>query len=121
MATNMTFVKCIVAAAMAGGMAVAQAQYSGPTTATATPTVQSILDKPVDDQWVTLQGNLLRKDGKERYVFSDGSAEIIVEIDDDDFPKQTVNETTRVELYGKVDTGFTRPPEVEVERVKVLN
>jgi len=43
-----------------------------------------------------------------------------VEIDDDDFPKQKVDETTKVEIVGEVDTGLRRPPEIEAETVRVL-
>ena len=107
----------------------AHAQYVGPSGNTAQPSVQktaqqdvkSILANPVDDQHVTLQGHLLRKQGHEKYIFSDGSGEIVAEIDDDDFPSQPVNEKTKVEIIGEVDTGLRRPPEIEVDVIKVIN
>jgi uncharacterized protein (TIGR00156 family) len=74
----------------------------------------------VDEQAVRLQGNLLRKTGKEKYIFSDGTGEIVAEIDDKDFPKQAVDENTKVEIIGEVDTGLRRPPEIEVDTVRVL-
>ena len=97
-----------------------QAKYKGPATPPATPSVADILQNPVDDQDVRLQGQLLRKTGDETYVFSDGTGEILVDIDDDDFPSQAIDDKTRVELLGEVDTGRTRPPEIDVDHVKVL-
>ncbi|MGO3743002.1 YgiW/YdeI family stress tolerance OB fold protein [Kerstersia sp.] len=104
---------------LAGAPAPAVAQYVGPGVAAA-PDVRTILAQPQDDQWVTLKGHLLRKVGKERYVFSDGTGEIQVEIDDKDFPRVTVDEKTWVEISGEVDTGLTRPPEIEVDAIRIV-
>ncbi|MGB6103246.1 MAG: NirD/YgiW/YdeI family stress tolerance protein [Pusillimonas sp.] len=110
----------LAAALMAGAFALpVHAQYTGPSDGTASPTVATILEKPVDDQNVRLQGHLLRKVGHEKYIFSDGTGEIIAEIDDDDFPRQTIDEKTVVELFGEVDTGLRRPPEIEVDTIRV--
>lgn len=106
-------------AAMAMVSAPAVAQYVGPGVAAA-PDVRTILDNPQDDQWVTLTGHLLRKTSKERYLFSDGTGEIQVEIDDKDFPRELVDEKTRVEISGEVDTGLTRAPEIDVDVVRIL-
>ena len=108
----------IVAAALA---APAYAQYTGPSEAgRAQNTVEAILANPTDDQLVTLQGQLLRKIGKEKYIFTDGTAEIVTEIDDDDFPREPVDEKTKVEIHGEVDTGLRRPPEIEVDSIRVV-
>lgn len=102
------------------GMGIAHAQYVGPNDAGMAANVSAVLDKPVDDQAVSFQGHLLRKLGHERYVFSDGTGEITVEIDDDDFPRQPVDDKTRVEIVGEVDTGRNRAPEIEVKSLRVL-
>lgn len=97
------------------------AQYVGPNGSSQLTKVADILQNPKDDADVTVQGHLLRKVGDEEYVFSDGTGEIIVEIDDDDFPQgQPVDDKTRVELVGEVDTNKRRPPEIDVDRVRVL-
>lgn len=101
-------------------MGSASAQYVGPSENSVAQNVKSILDKPEDDQMVTLQGHLLRKTGREKYIFSDGTAEIVAEIDDEDFPAQPVDDKTRIEIYGEVDTGLRRPPEIEVEVLRVI-
>ena len=85
-------------AALAGS---AQAQYVGPTTGPAAPAnVAAILKNPVDDQAVVLRGNLLRKVGNEKYTFSDGTAEIRVEIDDKVFMNRKIDARTQVEIRG---------------------
>ena len=65
-------------AALCLSASVAQAQYVGPSTTTNYKNVAEILKNPVDDTVVVLSGHLLRKVGKEKYIFSDGSAEIRV-------------------------------------------
>lgn len=108
----------LVAAAVA---APAYAQYVGPSARDKSPdNVASILTHPVDDQQVVLRGNVLRKVGDEMYIFSDGSGEIKVEIDDDDFGREPVDEKTKVEIRGEVDTGLRRPPEIDVDTLRII-
>lgn len=96
------------------------AQYTGPNSAPQLKQVADILKNPVDDEDVTVQGHLLRKLRDEKYVFSDGSGEIVAEIDDDDFPRQPIDENTKVELVGEVDTSRRRPPEIDVDTVRIV-
>lgn len=68
---------------------------------------------------MVLRGKLLRQTGDEKFVFSDGSGEIRVEIDDDLFRKlgSKVSEHTVVEIRGEVDKDPLRKPEIDVERI----
>jgi len=110
----------VACAVVAGSFALpVQAKYSGPSAA-GEATVAAILKNPVDDQNVVLRGYLLRQTGHEKYIFSDGTGEIVAEIDDKDFPAQSVDDKTKVEIVGEVDTGLRRPPEIEVDKVRVL-
>lgn len=95
------------------------AEYTGPTTV-GEGTVAAILANPVDDQDVRLQGNLLRRIGHEKYIFSDGTGEIVAEVDDKDLPAESINEKTTVEIIGEVDTGRNRPPEIDVDSLRVV-
>lgn len=114
--------RVLVAAALSCAFALpAHAQYTGPVGDAGQINVKSILANPVDDQYVKLQGHLLRKIGDEKYIFSDGSGEIVAEIDDKDFPTQQVNEKTRVEIVGEVDTSRRRPPEIDVDALTIIN
>ncbi|MBF6617991.1 MAG: NirD/YgiW/YdeI family stress tolerance protein [Candidimonas sp.] len=97
----------------------AHAQYTGPSTISE-GSVAAILADPQDDQAVQLQGHLLRRTSHDQYIFSDGSGEIVAEIDDKRFPAQAVSEKTKVEIIGEVDTGLTRPPEIEVDSIRVI-
>jgi len=99
----------------------ASAQYVGPSeTKAPAASVREILKVSVDDQKVVLQGYILRKIGREKYIFSDGTAEIGVEIDHDDFPKQPINEKTRVEIRGEVDKHLFKPTDIDVDQIIVL-
>lgn len=95
------------------------AQYSGPSGIGQT-TVAEILKSPVYDQDVQIQGHLLRQTGHDKFIFSDGTGEIVAEIEAKHFSGQPVDEKTKVELIGEVDTGRNRPPEIEVDSVRVV-
>lgn len=84
--------------------------------------VKAILDNPVDDMEVTLQGTIGRKVKHEKYRFDDGTGEITVEIDDDDRPDdRALKPGMRVEIYGEVENNFGRDPEIDVKKVRILS
>ncbi len=97
----------------------ASAQYTGPSDIGQT-TVAEILKNPVDDQDIRVQGHLLKQSAHDKFVFSDGTGEIIAEIKAKHFAGQTLDEKTKVELIGEVDTSSKRPPEIEVDFLKVV-
>ncbi len=111
----------LIACAVAAGVFAlpAYAQYSGPSEIGQT-TVAEILKNPVDDQDVQVQGHLLRQTAHNKFIFSDGSGEITAEIKAKHFAGQSVNDKTKVELIGEVDTSSKRPPEIEVESVRII-
>ena len=64
---------------------------------------------------------ILKKIAHEKYLFSDGSAEIVAEIDDDDdFRVGPIDESVTVLIRGEVDTGLTRAPEIEVKSIRIV-
>lgn len=113
------FMLLLAALCLAGLTLTANAQYRGPMQGYKM-TVADILRKPVDDQDVLLQGYLVRQVAHDQYIFSDGTGEIVAEIKRKRFPIQPVDEKTRVELVGEVETKSRRPPEIEVDFVRVL-
>jgi len=120
MSAHLSFRHFLASAVVAGLFAApACAQYAGPS-ASGEASVAAILKNPVDDQDVRLQGYLLRKTAHDKYVFSDGTGEIVAEIKSKRFPSEPVDEKTKVELVGEVDTGRNRPPEIEVDSIHVL-
>lgn len=114
--------KLLSAVGIAAGLVAlpVSAQYVGPNSSPQLTQVAEILKNPKDDADVIVRGQLLRQVRDEKYMFSDGSGEILVEIDDDDFPRQPVDETTTVELIGEVDTGRRRAPEIDVDTVRIV-
>lgn len=99
----------------------ANAQYTGPSVASMPRNVADILRNPIDDQDVVLRGHITRQIGKEKYMFSDGSGEIRVEIDAKKFPPQPINERTLVEIRGEVEKDFMQAPEIDVDAIFVIN
>ncbi|MFN4040951.1 MAG: YgiW/YdeI family stress tolerance OB fold protein [Brevundimonas sp.] len=98
----------------------ALAQFQGPGATPSPASVAEILRTPVDDQKVTLSGVIVRKVGDERYIFSDGSGEIQVEIDDDDLPREPFGPRARVEIRGEVDLERNRTLEIDVDSIRLL-
>jgi uncharacterized protein (TIGR00156 family) len=98
----------------------AQAQYAGPTSQVTHGTVAAVLKNPVDDQAVVLRGVLTKQVGNEKYIFSDGTGEIRVDIDTKRFAGQKVDEKTKVELHGEVEKDFLESPEIDVDTVTII-
>lgn len=97
----------------------AAAQFQGPGAEETATSVQAILDNPVDDQKVQLRGQIVEKVGDEEYIFTDGEARIRIEVDDDEFPQQITPDMT-VEIYGEVEDDVRQDPEIDVERITVV-
>lgn len=94
------------------------ADYSGPGANNAETNLATILQNPIDDQEVKLEGYIIQKLGKERYLFSDGKNEIQVEIDDKDLPRKSFNEKHKVVIYGEVDKD-RKGVEIDVDRIEL--
>ncbi|AWB35323.1 YgiW/YdeI family stress tolerance OB fold protein [Orrella marina] len=108
------------------------AQYQGPSAsesraASRSPaaqetvrTVQWVKDTGRDDQKVLLRGRVVNRIGDDNYTFADESGELRVEIDDDVFGAQSVDENTLVEIWGEIDFDDGRLKEIEVKSLRVL-
>ena len=113
--------KTAFALVLAASAAASFAQYAGPGAAPAAASVKSILAHPVDDQHVTLRGKIVRQVRGDKYVFSDGTGEIRVDIDGDKFPLgRPVNASTTVEIVGEVDTEFMEGVEIDVDHLRIV-
>lgn len=98
----------------------ALAQYAGPGAQPAATSVQAILDKPVDDQHVTLRGKIVRQVKSDEYIFSDGKAEIRVEIDQHLLPATPFDASTVVEIIGEVEKDTLQAPEIDVRSLHIV-
>ncbi|MHA6494816.1 NirD/YgiW/YdeI family stress tolerance protein [Pseudomonas borbori] len=98
-------------AALAGG-------YNGPGATAQVTTVAAALEA-ADDMPVVLQGQVVKRLQDELYEFKDSSGTIQVEIDNEDWPGQTVSEKATVKLTGEVDKNLTSR-EIDVDRVELV-
>lgn len=95
------------------------AGYTGPGATSPVGNVSAALEA-ADDTRVVLEGQIVKRLQDERYEFKDATGTIQVEIDDEDWPNQTVSETAKVRLTGEVDKDFNGR-EIDVDRVELIN
>jgi uncharacterized protein (TIGR00156 family) len=93
-----------------------QGGYKGPGAVVTTVAEAKTLR---DDTPVILQGRIDRFLGDERYLFSDDSGNITVEMDDKIWGTLSVDQNDLVEITGEVDRGY-RELEVEVRTIRKL-
>ena len=94
-----------------------QFNYTGPVS---TISVAELLKDTgmFTEQNAIVDGQIIRHIRKDKYLFSDGTTEIQIELDDDISLPTAINETTKVRLFGEYEGGST--PEIEVDRVQIL-
>lgn len=104
----------------------AQAQYSGEVAykpvavaATVPATVSDLLKAPKDDQLVKFSGKIVKKIADEKYIFSDGTAEIRVDIDDELIATVPVDNSTKLTIVGEVDKDGPQDIEIDVKSIKL--
>ncbi|MDR3352913.1 MAG: NirD/YgiW/YdeI family stress tolerance protein, partial [Zoogloeaceae bacterium] len=99
--------------------AFAQGGFVGPSTPPAASTVADARTLP-DDARVVLQGHITRALGDEKYLFSDKTGEIVVEIDDKLWRGQRVEVKDTVEIRGEVDRDWAVSVEIEADTLTKL-
>jgi uncharacterized protein (TIGR00156 family) len=72
-----------------------------------------------DDYPVVLRGRIERFLGDEKYLFTDETGSIVVEIDNRLWRGISVDQNDTVEITGEVDRGFTKT-EIEAGSIKKL-
>lgn len=115
------WVACFFAVLFASTVFVVEGAYTGPGSDVGSTTVSAILKNPRDDMLVVLKGKLIRKLKHETYMFSDGTGEIMVDIDDKDFPSQPISANTKVEIMGEVDADRKSGIEIDVKSIQIIN
>ena len=108
----------IAAAAFAATSALAQ--FVGPGASQVYSSIPEIIRSATDDARVELEGYIIKKVGKEKYLFSDGKNEIRVEIDAQAFPATRIDEKVKVRIRGEVEKDFLLSPEIDVDLITVL-
>lgn len=76
-----------------------------------------------DDTQCVLEGHIVAKvkNRKHRYLFEDGSGQVVVEIRRKAFGGATVTPQNRVRLEGEVNSSRKYPNEMDVEHLTVLD
>lgn len=105
---------------LAAPLAAAHAEYTGPSNSLLYTSVADVLQRPVDDAPIALNGRLIRRIDRESFIFADDTAEIEVEIEPEDLPHQSFDDNRTVRLQGEIETRLMRDPEIEVERLILL-
>jgi uncharacterized protein (TIGR00156 family) len=112
---NRIFFLCsIIALTFAGSPVNAQDGYRGPGADVVTVETAKGLR---DEYPVVLRGKIERFLGDEKYLFTDETGSIIVEIDNRLWRGISVDQNDTVEITGEVDKDFTRT-EIEVDSLK---
>ncbi|MDR2601164.1 MAG: NirD/YgiW/YdeI family stress tolerance protein [Spirochaetaceae bacterium] len=109
------FFVCLIVMAQFYGLASwAQEGFTGPGLQVITVDAAKGLR---DDQPVVLRGRIERSLGDEKYLFTDKTGSITVEIDGELWRGLSVNPNDAVEISGEVDKDFKRI-EVDVDGIK---
>lgn len=69
-----------------------------------------------DDQFVVLQGKIVKQVGGDEYLFRDASGEITLEIDHEDWHGVNVSPNDEIRVYGEIDKSWRT--QVDVHRVE---
>ena len=99
---------------------VVAAQYMGPSALPVYRSVSEGLENPIDDAPVVLEGYIVRQVEKKKYIFSDETAEIKVEISHKYFPATPIDDKTKVRIRGEIEKDFLKSPEIDVESVEII-
>lgn len=81
----------------------AQGGFEGPYTGKKLIETVEMAKEASDDQKVVLIGHLKSSSGHEKYIFSDSTGEITVEIDNDKWQGRTITTEDNIILRGEVD------------------
>ncbi|GGE75803.1 YgiW/YdeI family stress tolerance OB fold protein [Massilia psychrophila] len=121
--------------ALLGVSGSALAQYTGPSDGkkvipgsakkvprnVAPTTVRALTASGKDDTEVSLQGRIVRHIGGDHYRFTDGTGEIDLDIDTEQWPANTpIDDKAELRITGEYNKGLIRDPKVEVARIDKL-
>ncbi|RKF18700.1 NirD/YgiW/YdeI family stress tolerance protein [Alginatibacterium sediminis] len=120
--TTLTSAGAFAAAGFSSGQTAQSTQSSsvGFNGNLATPDTVKAASQARDDSYVTLTGNIIDQVGHELYTFSDGTGQIVVEIENEDWYGINVTPETKLTIQGEVDQGWTTV-KVDVDRIHVVN
>lgn len=101
-------------------MMLAVPAYAGfqQTEPTALTSIEKVLKMP-DESFVTIEGNIVKQIGNEKYLVQSGKSSIVVEIDDELLMNITVTPKNKVRISGEVDKDF-KSIELEASKIEII-
>lgn len=99
---------------------VAMSGYHGPVKQKFYTSVSDVLNDPIDDWAVMLEGRITLHEGGDFYRFTDPTGEIRIELEMDDMPIRPFDDSTVVRIMGEIEDNPMRTPMVEVDRVEIV-
>lgn len=88
------------------------------TNPSAVTQIDKVLKMP-DDAFVTIEGNIIKQVGNEKYLVQSGKSTIVVEIEDELLMNITVTPKNRVRISGEVDRDF-KSIELEASKIEII-
>lgn len=88
------------------------------TSPSAITTIDKVLKMP-DESFVTIEGNIIKQIGNEKYLVQSGKSTIIVEIDDELLMNITVTPQNKIRISGEVDKDF-KSIELEASKIEII-
>lgn len=73
-----------------------------------------------DDLPVVVIGHITSAIGGDHYAFKDGTGEITIEIDHEDWRGVNISPQNKVKIYGEVNKDFAQNPKVDVKSVAII-
>lgn len=122
--------KSIITTLMIASLSVASAQYLGPQSEQSNPagggyqgpslsqSITSVKEALTlrDDAYVKLRGKIIKHSHKDKYIFSDGTGDVTIEIDKDKWRGLEISENDLVEIIGEVDKDWNSV-EIDVDYI----
>lgn len=75
--------------------------------------------KMTDNTPVVLSGKIEKSIGDEKYLFSDGTASVVIEIDDDDWNGLNITPNDMVIISGEIDKDFMQDVIIDVDNIQL--
>ena len=98
--------------------------FIGPEKGKAIITVKSLLETKVkDDIYVSLEGNIIERISKEKFLFQDATGKILIEIEDDilrELNNAKITPQNVIKITGEVDKDFAEKIKIEVSVLNII-
>ena len=89
-------------------------RFNGPVDITSVATLKGT---KIGERHAVVEGNILRQIGGDKFLFSDGTGEMVVELDDDIRLNRTIDSKTKLRMGGEFEAW---DGEMEVDYVEIL-